>query len=241
MLVVCGLVLVGLSAAYAVTRQLPCRCSSPWSTACSGRGCSPPRPPTSPTSSRKSRRAEGIGYWGLVHRLARSPSLRPWDFGCFATGWFWVCAAAVVLNLVMAGIAWSLPETAGAPRRAPTCSPLGLIEWRVLKTGRHAVPLLVRLRRRSPASRRSTLTRIGVTPKGIYFMALALSSSCRDRSRGRSPTGRARRVLLPSLLLIAVGLVLSAARRRRARASSPPQWSLARVSERLTRHSLPMP
>src|SRR4030095_16599902 len=51
-----------------------------------------------------SRRAEGIGYWGLstIAAIAVAPSLGFW---LYARGWAWLCAAAAVLNLVMAGIA----------------------------------------------------------------------------------------------------------------------------------------
>ena len=55
------------------------------------------------------RRAEGIGYWGLstMAALAVSPTIGFW---VYRFGWVWLCVIAGVLNLVMAGIAWSLDE-----------------------------------------------------------------------------------------------------------------------------------
>ena len=56
------------------------------------------------------RRAEGIGYWGLssVAAIAVAPNLGFWIYG---RGWVWVCVSSLSLNVLMALIAWRLPET----------------------------------------------------------------------------------------------------------------------------------
>jgi MFS family permease len=81
-----------------------------------------------------SRRAEGLGYWGMasVSAIAVAP---PLGFWVYRHGWGAFCGELVVLNLLMAVIAWRLPDdrlavdaTAGPSRLAPGAR----IEWRVL-------------------------------------------------------------------------------------------------------------
>ena len=92
----------------------------------------------------------------------------------------------------MGAIAWMLDDShhvAPDAAEAVDAPELPLLEWRVLVAVAHALPLFVRLRRRSPASARSTPTRYGVTPKSIYLTTLAvvilltrpLSGSLADR------------------------------------------------------------
>ena len=56
-----------------------------------------------------SRRAEGLGYWGFasIFAIAIAPSL---GFVVYHFGWFTMCGEMVALNLLMAFIAWRLPE-----------------------------------------------------------------------------------------------------------------------------------
>ena len=56
-----------------------------------------------------SRRAEGLSYWGLtsIIALGAAPALGFW---VHRFGWEVLCAEIVALNLVMAAIAWRLPE-----------------------------------------------------------------------------------------------------------------------------------
>lgn len=78
------------------------------------------------------RRAEGIGYWGMATVLATAfaPVL---GLEVYRHGWIALCASIGALNLVMAAIAWSLPESEG-PRRARGAPffTRQLIEWHVL-------------------------------------------------------------------------------------------------------------
>lgn len=84
-----------------------------------------------------SRRAEGIGYWGLASVLAlgAAPAIGFW---VYRHGWVALCVEITVLNLLMAAIAWRLPDDhVGAhghdPAVPPTAHrPARLIEWRVL-------------------------------------------------------------------------------------------------------------
>ena len=81
----------------------------------------------------ESRRAEGLGYWGLasVTALAIAP---PLGFWVFSFGWHVMCFEVAALNLMMAIIAWRLPddreEAAAMPPRPTKLA--DLVEWRVL-------------------------------------------------------------------------------------------------------------
>src|SRR5262245_23353941 len=89
----------------------------------------------------ESRRAEGLGYWGLasVTAIAVAPALGFW---VYHHGWVTMCVEIVVLNLVMAGIAWMLPDdhVASASKRSPDSpdssdslsSSRALVDWRVV-------------------------------------------------------------------------------------------------------------
>ena len=103
----------------------------------------------------ESRRAEGISYWGLTSTLslATAPTIGFW---VYHHGWQVLCLELVTLNLVMAFIAWRLPDdnllseraeaseprerrgAPGAPARerargsGGTKSPGRMVDWRVL-------------------------------------------------------------------------------------------------------------
>jgi len=158
----------------------------------------------------ESRRAEGIGFWGLstIVAIAVAPSLGFWFY---QHGWTLLCAATGLLNLLMATIAFSLPE-------ARTPAWMGgerfftrrLLEWRVLVVsltlflysfGYGGITSFVALY--ADAGR--------VHPKGIFFTAFAVVVFLTRPLSGRlaDRIGH-RRVLLPSLGLIAMGLALLA-------------------------------
>ena len=78
------------------------------------------------------RRAEGIGYWGMatVFATAFAPAL---GLEIYRHGWVALCASVGLLNLVMAAIAWHLPESKGPSRAASTpFFTRDFIEWPVL-------------------------------------------------------------------------------------------------------------
>jgi MFS family permease len=155
----------------------------------------------------ESRRAEGIGYWGLstIAAIAVAPAL---GFSIYARGWVWLCATNLALSLVMAGIAACLRE---ASVRASPPAPLGLrglVEWRVMQLsltlflysfGYGGITSFVALYADQNA----------VTPKGIYFTALAVVMLVtRPLSGPLADRIGPRRVLIPCLVLIASGLAL---------------------------------
>ena len=97
-----------------------------------------------------SRRAEGLSYWGLtsIIALGAAPALGFW---VHRFGWATLCLEIMTLNLVMAAIAWRLPDDrhppdpashAAAPKRLHQ-----LIEWRVHAAVDRDGDDLVRLRR----------------------------------------------------------------------------------------------
>jgi MFS family permease len=158
----------------------------------------------------ETRRAEGIGYWGLssVLALAVAPSL---GFALHRQGWWLVCASAAALNLVMAGIAWTLPAETHASSDAARARGLrGLVEWRVVLVsltlflcsfGYGGMTSFAALYAQSRA----------VTPKGLYFAALACSILLvRPIAGPLADRMGPRRLLVPCLLLSCFGLSLLA-------------------------------
>ncbi len=149
------------------------------------------------------RRAEGIGYWGLstMAAIAVAPTIGFW---IYRFGWRWLCALAGVLNVVMAGIAWSLPPH---PREDDEEDHSGaLLEWRVLVTsltlflysfGYGGITSFAAMY--ADAS--------GTTPKGIYLTALAVVVLCTRPVFGRLGDRIGyKRVFIPSLIMISCGL-----------------------------------
>ena len=166
------------------------------------------------------RRAEGIGYWGMssIAAIAVAPPLAFWIMQ--HGGWRWICVSCVSLNLLMGLIALALPEDQAIAKQLPL--PLGreqwapawsrtLVEWRIL-----ALSLTLFLYSFGYGAITSFSAMyadaIGVSPKSIYLTTLAvvilltrpLSGSLADRIGYR-------RVFLPCLALIAIGLTVLAA------------------------------
>jgi MFS family permease len=152
----------------------------------------------------ESRRAEGIAYWGLstIAAIAVAPSIGFW---MFHFGWRALCLEAAVLNAIMAMIAWSLPPQpiafAAAGQRKTR-----LVEWRILilsftlflySFGYGGITSFTALY--ADAN--------GVVPKGIYLTTLAVVILVTRPMAGRlGDRFGYRRVLLPCLVLIVVGL-----------------------------------
>ncbi len=206
MLVVCGVVQTLLSALYATTHsyQVPLALALVhglfWSGLLSASAA------YVADIIPESRRAEGIGYWGLstVGAIAVAPSMGLW---LLQHGWLWVCAATGAFNLGMTAIAWSLRETRPAPSDAPIFS-RELVDWRMMKL---AFTLFLYSFGYGGVTSFSALyaDSLGVTPKGVYFIALAaVIIVSRPFSGPLADRIGARTVLLPSLLLIAAGLAI---------------------------------
>lgn len=183
----------------------------------------------------ENRRAEGIGYWGLssVIALAAAP---PLGFWVYSFGWTALCLEIAALNLLMAAIAWRLPDDralrtahagaaaeaeasastrsadagASASTRPGRTTELGRIEWPVL---------LLSLTMALVAFGYGGLTtfsalfadNLQVSPRSLFLTTMAGAMLV-----GRLTLGRHidrfghRNVLLPCLLLTAAGMVLFA-------------------------------
>jgi MFS family permease len=153
------------------------------------------------------RRAEGIAYWGLstVAAIAVAPTVGFW---IYRQGWGWLCAEGVALNLVMAGIAWTLKEE---PRAAPSPRRGSLLEWRVLVV---SASLFLYSFGYGGITSFSALYAAanGVGPPGLYLTTLALVILVSRPLAGRlGDRWGYRRVFVPCLVLITAGLGLLAA------------------------------
>jgi MFS family permease len=152
------------------------------------------------------RRAEGIGYWGLatVAAIAVAPTVGFW---VYRHGWWWLCALAAALNILMAVIAFFLTDT---PAEAPAAHEQnhGLLEWRVL-----VISLSLFLYSFGYGGITSFAAMYAdanhVTPKSIYLTTLALVILCIRPMAGRfGDRWGYKRVFVPCLVLISVGLAL---------------------------------
>ena len=145
--------------------------------------------------------------------LPRSRWRRRSASGCSSSAGRALCLEAAVLNLVMAShrVAAAAAASVVRPRRALDAR---LVEWRVLVL---SFTLFLCIRSATAASRaspRSTPTRTASAPKGIYLTTLAVVILVTRPLSGRlGDRFGYRRVFLPCLVLIAVGLALPRVRR----------------------------
>jgi MFS family permease len=152
----------------------------------------------------EARRAEGIAYWGLstIAAIAVAPSIGFW---VYQFGWRALCLESAALNVLMAAIAWRLPpQRVAAPPHGRHAR--RLIEWRVLilsftlflySFGYGGITSFTALYADANA----------VAPKGIYLTTLALIILVTRPLSGRlGDRWGYRRVFLPCLVLITVGL-----------------------------------
>jgi MFS family permease len=153
------------------------------------------------------RRAEGIAYWGLstIAAIAVAPTIGFW---VFHFGWSAMCLEAAALNVVMAVIAWKLPPEIEHHEKHAHHHRRRLIEWRVLIL---AFTLFLYSFGYGGITSFTALyaDANGVHPKGVYFTALAIVILVTRPMAGRlGDRFGYRRVFLPCLVLIAVGLSL---------------------------------
>ncbi len=167
------------------------------------------------------RRAEGLGYWGLssVLAIAVAPNLGFWIYG---HGWLWVCVSSFSLNVIMAVIASRLPKGTDTERTrnehrtstetATMRSARGtLLEWRVLAL---SVTLFLYSFGYGAITSFTGLYAAAnhVTPTGLYLTALAIVILLsRPLVVPLADRYGYRRVLVPCLGLIPIGLGLLAA------------------------------
>ncbi len=168
------------------------------------------------------RRAEGLSYWGLATVLAigAAPALGFW---VYSHGWFMLCIEMAALNLIMAAIAWSLPDDradhhASDHHDGPAkTEPLRVsnfvrshIEWRVFKLA--VTTALISFGYGALTSFSALFAdELGVAPRSLFLSVTAVTIVL-----GRLLVGRAldaigpRRVLIPCLLVPSVGLLIVA-------------------------------
>jgi MFS family permease len=161
------------------------------------------------------RRAEGIGYWGLASVLAvgAAPAIGFW---VFTFGWRALCVEITVLNLLMAAIAWRLPDDhVGAhgydhATAAARKGPRRLVEWRVLLLSGSLA--LVSFGYGGLTSFSALYADwLQVTPRGVFLAAMAVSILSGRLLLGRSLDRIGHRtVMLRCLLLPPIGLILLA-------------------------------
>ena len=160
------------------------------------------------------RRAEGLGYWGLasVFAVGAAPALGFW---VYRHGWVTLCVEMTVLNLLMAVIAWWLPDdhhgAHGHDPMAPVIHPAPhAIEWRVLflSIGNALISFGYGSLTSFSALYADSL---GITPRSLFLSAMAVSILVGRIAFSRSidRIGH-RRVLLRCLLIPPAGLALLA-------------------------------
>ena len=159
------------------------------------------------------RRAEGLGYWGFAS-IAAIGIAPTFGFVVYHFGWFTLCMEMVGLNLLMAFIAWRLPElephAPPAKLSAPPVKRAELIEWNSLFLS--VTMSLISFGYGALTSFSALFAdALGVRPRSLFLITMALSMFA-----GRLLIGRAidrighRRVLVPSLALSAAGLAATA-------------------------------
>jgi len=170
-----------------------------------------------------SRRAEGLGYWGLASILAigAAPALGFW---VYRHGWTALCVELSLLNLLMAVIAWFLPDDEDAARveRAANAASeqpwqgglLALVqsqvEWRVVALS--VSTALVSFGYGALTSFSSLFAdELGLSPRSLFLTVMAGATVAGRLTIGRKVDALGpRRVLLRCLLIPPVGLLLLA-------------------------------
>jgi MFS family permease len=156
------------------------------------------------------RRAEGIGYWGMstMTAIGVAPGLGFW---VYRFGWGWLCAEVALLNLVMFAIAWKLQEIGGTAQR-PKDAFFGrhMVEWRVLSVA--MALFLCSFGYGGITSFVAVLAEEkGIAPKSIFFTAFAVVVLGTRPFSGRlADRVGPKRVFLPCLALVTVGMALTA-------------------------------
>jgi len=162
------------------------------------------------------RRAEGISYWGLssVGAIVVAPPIAFWIMQ--HGGWRWICLSCGILNILMGAIAWFLDRDGPTPTHQFTNPPThqlrrSLVEWRVLVL---SITLFLYSFGYGAITSFSAMyaDASGVSPKSLYLTCLAIVILLTRPLSGKlADRVGYRRVFMPCLVLIAVGLALLAA------------------------------
>jgi MFS family permease len=178
----------------------------------------------------ESRRAEGISYWGMMSTisLAVAPSIGFW---VYRHGWVVLCIELVTLNVLMAIIAWRLPDDrevrsaesaevrsasdraprhSALPHSAPRTSSRRVVDWRVLLLS--VTMALVSFGYGALTSFSALFAdALHITPRGLFLIVMAGSMLAIRLALGRSMDGMGhRRVLITCLAAPAAGLLMLA-------------------------------
>jgi MFS family permease len=209
MLVICGLVITLFSVGYALSSNYKVPLALAFAHGLFWSGLLSASAAYMTDTIPESRRAEGIGYWGMatIVAVAIAPNLGLW---IYRHGWVWLCVSTGVLNLGMAVIAATLPDSDVSARIGGRFFTRDLIEWRVVilsvslflySFGYGGITSFAAL---CAASR-------GIAPKGIYFTTFALVVMVTRPviSRYADRIGYLR-IFYPCLALIVGGLALLA-------------------------------
>src|SRR5439155_290288 len=210
MLIVCSLVIAGFSVAYALSRSYRVPLALAFAHGIFWSGLLSASAAYITDIVPESRRAEGIGYWGLstIVAIAVAPTIGFWVYG---HGWTWLCVTTGALNVLMAAIAFLLPEPhAPAWMGGESFFTRRLLEWRVLVV---SFTLFLYSFGYGGITSFSALYADAnhVVPKGIYFTVLALAIlMTRPLCVPLGDRLGHKKLFLPSLILIVVGLTLLA-------------------------------
>jgi len=154
------------------------------------------------------RRAEGIAWYGMGSTLAVTVAPAA-GFWMLSRGWPWLCTGLALLYLAVAALARTVPGTPWpAPGWSARLSLASAVEWRALRSS--VVLLAVSFGYGGATSFAALLAEErGIEPRGIFFTAFALSILVLRPALGPlvDRVG-ARRVLPPSIVLVAAGLAL---------------------------------
>jgi MFS family permease len=157
------------------------------------------------------RRAEGIGYWGLstVAAVAVAP---PIGFWLYNRGWMWLCLVAAGLNVVMCCIAMALKDN---PVSAGAAQPLRLARGNLIERRVFVISLTLFLYSFGYGGITSFTALYadanGVEPKSLYLTMLMLVILVTRPFSGRmGDRWGYKRVFVPCLVLISIGLALLA-------------------------------
>jgi MFS family permease len=173
------------------------------------------------------RRGEGLGYWGLASVLAMgaAPAI---GFVVYRHGWAALCLELAALNLVMAVIAWSLPDdrrpaiqadrTPGDAREASGVPMAGRasalvrhgVEWRII--GLSVSTALVSFGYGGLTSFSALFAdELGLSPRGLFLTVMAVATAIGRLTLGRTLDAVGpRRVFLWCLAAPPAGLSLLA-------------------------------
>lgn len=153
------------------------------------------------------RRAEGLGYWGLssITAIGLAPSLGFW---VFSFGWTALCLEIAALNVLMAFIAWRLPDLTDVATASPQPRQGFQVEWPVLVLSITMTMIAFGY------GGLTTFSALFADELQAYPRSLFLSSMAITMLLGRLTVGRTmdrvghRQVLLPCLLISATGMSL---------------------------------